>query len=261
MAILVFPVAPVAAFEEDGHRVVAQLMIPFLKSGAQEELKHLLGDEWQRELRLRAATVEADLLRPQNAHLKSLQLTLFNVDDKAFDPAVNCPQNACSVAAILESRLVLMQSNFTKLEKQAALTYLMHYMVEMHIPVNCGLVRDQGGQKIYLKNSDLQPVNLSWIWNYDLYRKQQKRWFTYAQELYRKTDEMNVDQWVESVSVPDWAFETHQVALKKVYPLAAQGRYSAELQMIGKKVLEQQLVKAAVRTATLLNEMFPAKNK
>ena len=237
--------------------MVAQLMIPFLKDGARAELQQLLGDNWQRDLVGRAASVEMELTRPKNKHLLPLQLTLFEFDDEGFDAERQCPNNACSVAAILESRLVLMQGNYTRFEKQTALTYLMHYMLQLHVPVNCGLKRDQGGQKIYLKDGDLKPVNLAWIWNHDLYRREQKRWFTFAQELYRRSKDLDVDAWAAPVSVGDWAFESHQIALESVYPQAVEGRYTAALRKAGQEVLETQLLKAAVRTAAVLNEIFP----
>jgi hypothetical protein len=247
---------PAQAFEENGHNMVAQLMMPFLKENAKAELERLYGEDWNRELISRAAMVQSELDRPKNKHLLPLQQTLFSEGDTAFDASLHCPNNACSVAAILESRQVLLRSNFPDADKRQAVLYLMHYMLQMHIPVNTGLKRDEGGRKIYLKDNDLQPVNFAWIWNHDLYRKQGKRWFSYAQELYREMQEMDTSQWVTSLSVEIWAFETHQVAVEEAYPHAAMGRYSANLINDGVVTLERQLMKAAFRTAALLNEAF-----
>jgi hypothetical protein len=244
------------AFEEGGHNMVAQLMVPFLNDGAKAELEHLFGANWSQEIISRAAMVQAELNRPKNQNLISLQQTLFELDDEMFDAAKHCPKNVCSVGAILESRQVLLKSGFAESDKRQAVFYFMHYVLQLHIPVNSGLMRDQGGLKIYLKDEALQPVNFAWIWNHDLYRRQGKRWFSYAQELYRTIKEQPTEEWIASLDPRDWAFETHTLALEQVYPAAAEGRYSANLINSGQEVLEMQLMKAAFRTASLMNEMF-----
>lgn len=254
--LLIGATIPAQAFEENGHNMVAQLMMPFLKDNAKAELERLYGEDWNRELISRAAMVQSELDRPKNKHLLPLQQTLFEEGDTAFDPARHCPNNACSVAAILESRQVLLRTNYSDPDKRQAILYLMHYMLQMHIPVNSGLMRDEGGRKIYLKDDELQPVNFAWIWNHDLYRRQGKRWFSYAQELYREIQEMNPSDWISTMSVEDWAFETHQIAVEEAYPHAAMGRYSADMMNDGIETLERQLMKAAYRTAALLNETF-----
>ncbi|TXR51480.1 S1/P1 nuclease [Reinekea thalattae] len=246
------------AFEQSGHQMVAQLMIPYLNSGAQAEMQRLLGDNWQRSLVRNAASVEAEMTRPSKPHLRALQFTLFDVDDEGFDPAKHCPNAVCSVGAILESEQVLQISSYSVREKREALQYLMHYTLELHIPMNSGLIRDEGGQKIFLDGESLQPINLSFIWNYDLYRRLDAHWFGFAQELYREMRAMeDLDSWVESDRPQDWAYETNRIAVEQAYPLAAEGRYSAELMNEGQKILELQLMKAAYRTAFLLNKMHP----
>lgn len=254
---LVFSVTSVQAFEESGHTMVAQLMVPFLEDGARDELQRLYGDDWSREIVSRAGLIQTETNRPKNQAMQPLQLTLFEEDDEGFDPAKHCPNNACSVGAVLESREVLMRSSFSDTDKRQAVLYLMHYMLQLHIPVNSGLVRDEGGRKIYLKDNDLQPVNLAWIWNHDLYRRENKRWFTYAQELYRDIKKESPKAWLKPMDVGAWAYESHEVAKAEVYPVAASGRYSAQVRRDGIKVLEQQLKKAAYRTAAVFNEMFP----
>ena len=249
--------SPAIAFEESGHNMVAQLMVPLLNDGTKAEMQRLFGATWQRDVVERASMIQTELSRPKNQPLAALQVTLFEIGATEFDAAKHCPKNACSVAAILESRQVLLKNTYVDADKRQALFYLMHYMVQLHIPINAGLVRDQGGQNIYLKDDALLPVNFAWIWNHDIYRLQGKRWFTYAQELSRVLEKANKSEWTTTLSVPDWAWESHQIALNQVYPLAAEGRYSANVKKAGKDIIETQLMKAAYRTAMLLNAMFP----
>lgn len=236
--------------------MVAQLMTMYLNDGAQAHLTELIGEDWQRQLIALAPRVEQEVTRAKNRPLQPLQQTLFSIEDTQFDAAKHCPNNACSVGAVLESRQVLLDSQYSNAKKRQALSYLMHYMVQLHSPINCGFERDLGGQKIYLKDADLKPVNLAWIWNYDLYRKFEERWFTLAQRHFREMEKMDLEPWVATLNPQDWAFESHLIARETVYELAVEGRYSAKLIKEGQKVVDTQLKKAAYRTAMLLNELW-----
>ncbi|MFQ3228842.1 MAG: hypothetical protein ACI9DO_000199 [Reinekea sp.] len=253
---LVAIASTVSAFEEQGHTMAAQLMTMYLNEGAKTYLTELIGEDWQRQVIALAPRVEQDVTRAKNRPYLPLQQTLFSIEDTEFEAAKHCPNNACSVGAVLESRQVLLESQYSNAKKRQALGFLMHYMVQLHSPINCGFERDMGGQKIYLKDSDLKPVNLAWIWNYDLYRKFEERWFTLAQRYYRDMEKIDLESWVETLSPQEWAFESHLIARETVYGLAVEGRYSAKLVREGQKVIETQLQKAAYRTAMLLNEMW-----
>lgn len=236
--------------------MVAQLTTFFIQENTAAELAILFGKNWSKDIVEQAAMAQVELGRPVNKHLLPLQLTLFEPDDVAFDHTKHCQNNLCSVAAILESREVLLSPNFSNSQKRQAVLYVMHYLLQLHIPLNSGLKRDMGGQNIYLKDGNLQPVNFSWAWNHDLYRRLEKRWFTYARELYRQFDEQPVAEWIVSMSIADWAFETHQLAINEVYPAALEGRYSAALVNSGQQLLEIQLMKAAYRTAAVFAEIY-----
>lgn len=257
VAALLLTVSPwLAAFEEQGHTMVAQLMVMYLDDNAKSRLEALLGADWQREIIAMAPRVEQEAARASNRSMQPLQYTLFSVDDTEFNPEQHCPNNACSVGAVLESRKVLQENQFSSAQKKKALGYIMHYIVQLHVPVNTGLKRDMGGQKIYIKDGDLKDVNLAWIWNYDLYRRFETRWFTLAQQYFREMKDMDLSPWSASLKPQDWAFESHLLAREHVYPIAAEGRYSAALIKQGQAILETQLQKAAYRTALLLNQTF-----
>ncbi len=236
--------------------MVAQLMIPFLTNDVELEMESLLGKGWQQELISRAPTISVELSRPSKKWALPLQLTLFELGDKQFDPEKHCVNNACSVGAALEARQVLLATNYTEVDKRKAVTALMHYVLQMHIPLNCGLKRDAGGKKIYLKGDDLQAVNFAWVWNVDLYRQLDERWFSQAQRLHKQSKKMDMTTWLDTLDPKIWAFETHQAALNEVYPLALGGRYSAEMLVKGQELLEIQLLKAAYRTAAMFIEIW-----
>lgn len=242
--------------EQEAHRAVAQLSLYYLDDNAKQQLAERLGARWQEEWVALAASVQPSLALPGNENLLPFQFTLFDETDTEFNVVNNCPNNRCSVAALLESKRVLMLDSFSNKDKTRALAYLLHYGLQIHNPINTGFKSDQGGQNTYLKDSELQPVNLAWIWNYDLYRRMNEHWFTLAQKLHRDIDSLQVQQWLVETDPVQWAFESHLVAREFVYPLAVEGRYSAKLSADGRHILRLQMQKAAVRIAGMVNEAF-----
>lgn len=241
---------------EDAHRVAAQLAMAYLSDPAKVAMQDLYGENWAQEVVNLSASVELSLSRPANAGLRPLQVTLFELNADGFSPENHCQQNACSVAAVLESREVLSRSSFSDFDKRQAVVYLLHYVLQLHVPVNAGLQRDEGGQKIYLKDNDLNAVNFAWIWNVDLYAKLNKRWFSLAQEWHRQIDDTMRTEWSATADPQDWVWETHQIALEQAYPMAAPGRYNAQFVKQGQALLIEQIQKAAVRSAALLNALY-----
>lgn len=239
-----------SAFNEQGHRLVVQLAELRLNDEAKAALEDLYGERWATDLVNLANWAE------EHAPAEDLRRVLFDADDEGFDAAKHCPRNRCVVGAILESRLVLIRNSYEKAEKRRAMQYLIHFMTDLHIPINAGLARDEAGQLIALKTSELVRVNLNWVWTQELYRELEAPVFATAQRYQREITEEEAQQWLSSMSPVDWAWETHQIAMEVAYPLAVRGEYDAAYRREAVPVLEIQLKKAAVRLAALLNAIY-----
>lgn len=244
------------AMTPDAHRTVAQLSIHYLDANAQEWLSDILGERWKEEWVAQSVAVELALVQPVNEHLIPFQVTLFDVTDTGFNVTKNCPNNRCSVAAVLESQRVLLLDNFSQKDKVTALSYILHYGVQLHNPIHNGFIADQGGQTIQLKDSELESINLAKVWDEDLYQQFAEHWFTLAQKFRRDITEIQAQQWLTETDPVMWAFESHLLARESVYPLAEEGRFSAQLRAEGQVILKSQLQKAAVRMAGLVNKLM-----
>lgn len=229
---------------------MVQLATLRLNDGARAALEDLYGPRWQVDL------VNLANWAHDHAPSEELRTVLFDADDTGFDAAKHCPRNRCVVGAILESRTVLIRNSFEKSDKRRAMQYLIHFMTDMHVPINAGLKRDNAGHLIALKTSELERVNLNWIWTEALYREFESPVFAMAQQYQREITEEEAQEWLSSMSVVDWAWETHQIAMDVAYPLAVRGEYDAAYRSEAEPVLEMQLKKAAVRLAALLNELY-----
>lgn len=221
-----------------------------LNDEAKAALEDLYGPRWPVDL------VNLSIWAEEHAPADDLRTVLFDAGDEGFDAAKHCPRNRCVVGAILESRTVLLRNSFEKADKRRAMQYLIHFITDLHIPVNAGLRRDEGGHLIALKTSELVRVNLNWVWTQELYRELDAPVFATAQRYQREITEEQAQQWLSSLSPVDWAWETHQIAMEVAYPLAVRGEYDAAYRREALPVLEEQLKKAAVRLAGLLNALY-----
>ena len=213
-------------------------------------MTQLYNPQWDRELIQHSDW--ADIIRPS----VQLRTVLFTREDSAFDAAKHCPKNACVVGAIMESRYVLTHEGFSDEQRRQAVQFMMHFITDLHIPVNAGLREDYGGRRIRLETSELDPVNLSEIWNDKLYPRLPGSWFDQAQRFQRALTPEQVKAWTATLSPVDWAWETHRIALEQAYPMAERRQYDAGFVREALPLLEQQMMKAGIRLAALLNDVF-----
>lgn len=238
------------ALNEAAHQAVLQLAIMQLEEDAREQLAQWYGPQWQRELIALASWAEQARPEPR------LRKVLFAEGATAFDLVDNCPQNQCVVAAILESQRVLEDDSFSVNRRREAVQYLMHFITELHVPVNAGRLSDDGGRGLTLTTSDLRDVSLDQVWNEDLYSRVDDSWFVQAQRLRRRLPELPADRWQASMNPIDWALETHQLSLETAYEFAGRGEYDAAYRQAAMPVLERQMIKASVRLAAMLNSLL-----
>lgn len=243
------------AFNADGHRLVVQLAQYRLDDNARGELSRLYGEQWQRELIRLADWAHEEKPEPV------WRTVLFDADQTGFDPARQCPNNRCVVGAVLESQYVLTNPSFSQEAKREAVQYLMHFMADLHIPINAGLRQDRAGRDISLLTSNLRRIDLHHVWNEQLFQEIEETWFTRAQRYRRRLDEADAQRWIQPLSPVEWALESNRLAVEVAYPLAERGQYDAIYVHRALPVLEEQLMKAGVRLAGLLNAAFTANEK
>jgi hypothetical protein len=258
LGLLVGLSAQSLAYDRDGHRVVAMISFSYLNDAAKQELERLLGSNYRQEWIGSSYWAAEESEKVGNEWMQALHRVWFDPEDQGFDQDKHCPRNRCVVGAILESRHVLEQNGYSQQEKRQAFKFLLHFVADIHQPTNCGFRRDQSGQKIWLKSPDLTNVNLHWIWQTAMLKKQEKRWSTLAIELVRDMPQDEVVMWTENLDPVAWAWECHQIARETAYLLALDKKWGNQYYKEAWPVYEQQLQKAGIRLATMINEIYPS---
>ena len=255
--ILMFPVYSFA-FDEDGHRVIAQISLSYLSKDAKKRLTAIFGENYQ-QLFLEAPDYIA--IKEQNLDskwMKNLHFVFFKQGDESFIPEQHCPSNQCSVAAVLESRVVLQKAKYSITQKKQALRYMVYYIGDIHMPMNAGYTVDRSGNKIQLQKNDLSFVSLNWAWNKGLMLEKQQKWFALSGIYRREIEREQIQQWNELKGPVEWIMESHELAQKYGYSLAQSKKYDSAFIKQATPIFDEQIKKAAIRLATMLNQLYSA---
>ena len=185
-----------------------------------------------------------------------------------FDKSISmyCPDGNCIVGALERYRDILRHSH-DDAERRAALLFIVHFMGDIHQPLHCAeRACDRGGNSERVNGSK----TLHQVWDSDLVEKAMAD--VPVTELSSRIDAVKARRWADA-SIPDIAWESHALAAKRVYhgiPFEDFCRdpkvvfpptlLTAKYEKAGERTVREQLLKAGVRLAALLNLAFDPPN-
>ncbi|MCJ8314669.1 MAG: S1/P1 nuclease [Saccharospirillaceae bacterium] len=255
--VLILPFASYG-YDADGHRIIAQISLSYLSKDAKKRLSGIFGENYQ-QLFLEAP--DYIKIKEQNLDskwMKNLHFVFFKQGDEVFIPEQHCPNNQCSVAAVLESRVILQKAKYSLTQKRQALRYMVYYIGDIHMPMNNGFLVDRSGNKIQLQKNDLSYVSLNWAWNKGLMIEKQQKWFALSGAYRRGIEREQIQLWNQKKEPVEWVMESHQIAKDIGYNLAQSKKYDSAFIKKAMPIYDEQLKKAAVRLSTMLNQLYSA---
>jgi nuclease S1 len=211
---------------------------------------------------IEAASWADNVRNQQNApwHYVNIQITASQ-----YDAARDCPKDQCVIGQIERFRKALANPATDFKKRQKALKYLIHFVGDLHQPLHAGDNHDRGGNDVQVEflgqtinpyNS--KPWNLHAVWDSGILEEHDRDAHHYAERLnvWLKSQPEGVFQ---DGSVADWAMESHQIAKEHVYMLPDNRKLGEGYYRANAPVVDQQLAKAGVRLAQLLNEAISKK--
>jgi len=208
-----------------------------------------------------------------------------------------CPSpTGCIVSAIAEQLAVFRKGGGERRHAGEALMLVIHLVADLHQPLHCATNGDAGGNCVPITYFSLAPQlprdrpdddvyqpNLHAVWDTSVIRRivghRSSRWFA---DFLQRRFAAQMPAWQRMpIDVEAWAWESHQVAEQTAYgrlPVAipiASPRRGAECRQVSQKmlalherlgrryqdaatpVIEEQLAKAGVRLAMVLNHVWP----
>ena len=174
------------AFGPFGTALVAELAQRQLTPQAKAEADRLLGLIQQREFAVVAnwaGNLDKD---PQTQALwqktRDERFVKYGSDDCLFQPARDCADGVCAVAAIERNRATLSDPAAPDQARIAALLFLMHHVADAHSPLNNSFKNDQGGYD-YAVTVAGKKSNLRQVWDEFLLAFRQQPLKAYADRL------------------------------------------------------------------------------
>ncbi|HXX73512.1 MAG TPA: S1/P1 nuclease [Nitrospiraceae bacterium] len=246
------------AWSREGHEIVAMIAEPRLHPDVRDSVGALL----EGPTFIKAASWADKVRNQQTAPWHYVNIDLM---DTEYDAARDCPQDECVIGQIERFRRVLAKADADTQKRQKALKYLIHLVGDLHQPLHVANNNDRGGNEVQVEfigetidPYSRKPWNLHAVWDSGILevRDRDPRRVVKRLNAWLNTQPKGA---FEDGSVVDWAMESHQIAKDHAYVLPEDRRLSEDYYRANVPVVDQQLAKAAVRLAKLLNDALEKK--
>jgi hypothetical protein len=258
------------AWGDKGHRIIALIATDRLSPGARQAVAELLG----RDETLDSVAGWADKIRVRGKDTAKLHRVDIPLERSYYDASRDCPGEDCVIAAV-EQQIRILRERSSGSDRNEALRLLIHLIGDLHQPFHVTTnsrqsvegADDDGANKVKVISLRGRPMSLHAFWDDELvnYAIGDSQLEYYAAELAMRAKRGNQSS---QGSVTDWAIETHRLAWGAYVPTAdnyfmlADGK-PWELKEYyydkNRQVMETQLIRAGVRLAKTLNDLFGGK--
>jgi hypothetical protein len=235
-----------------------------LTNAAKQEISDLLDAETDpRVTSLRDAAIWPDLIkgdRPETKpwHFVDIPISGRNQPNNEYNQTLDCADLECIVPKIAEFRAVLKDSNASLEARLEAMKFITHFIGDLHQPLHVADNHDKGGNDVKVKFFG-KSMNLHSLWDSGIIDHAGLDEDTFASELIDNIDPTKIAS-IQAGSVIDWTNVNHALAKPHVYKLPG-----GDVPKLGQKyydlnadTVDEQLTKAGLRLARILNESFPS---
>lgn len=233
---------------QTGHRVVGEIATHYLNKKAKKALSKLLD-----EASLAYVSTYSDEIKSDHNFDDYNPWHYINMPlDADYDPS-KASEKGDLFQGIQKCISVLKDQRSSKEDKQFHLKLLVHFMGDLHQPMHVGREEDRGGNDIRLKWFG-RNTNLHTIWDtniIDYFNMSYTEWASNFPSLNWEQQKS-----LQEGSLASWIEESQDLA-GTIYHATKEGtdlRY--EYTYVYKETLRTQLLKAGVRLAGILNEIF-----
>lgn len=230
-----------------GHRAVGQVAENHLTAKTRRAVAKLLDDatladvsDWADEIRYLPEWKKADPW-----HYISID------DTETLMSTVRNPAGDV-VEAIGRMQATLRDPKASAEERAVALKFLVHFVADIHQPLHVGRRADAGGNKIEVTMNGVK-TNLHWLWDGILINDMGLSYTELARAIDHTTP-AQVRTWQAS-SVADWANDSF-VLRPRVYEIPEDGKLNYIYGFAHRAIVREQLLKAGIRLAGVLNSIF-----
>ena len=147
----------------------------------------------------------------------------------------------------------LEKDNLSDEKEREYLYYLIHMIGDAHQPMHMGRPQDLGGNKISVKWFG-QPTNIHAVWDSKLVDFEKYSYTEYAEVL--NVSSKHFKKNIQKGDFADWCYDTH-VLCNEIYDnIVVDQNLRYEYHYKYKQVVEDQMMKAGLRLAKILNTIY-----
>lgn len=238
------------AWSGPGHRIIAALSWSLLTPEAQAQSRALL-----RGKTFVSVAGWADYIREKRPETASFHMVNIPLGTSGYDPVRDESRGPSIITAIASFQRMIGDTQLPEIERREALKYLIHFVGDIHQPLHCSSNNDRGGNETMLHWSGKTP-NLHHFWDYEMVAQSGLNELQYVARLKERL--LREDrQALATGTLIDWAHESFREAASTAYQLPLGNVINAAYIDEHLPLVETKLLKAGVRLARLLNEIWP----
>ncbi len=235
-----------------GHRIVGQIAESYLSPKARIEIQKILGNESMAIISNWADFIKSDSEYQYiyNWHFIDMDSGLTKTQLQAYlqqDTVTDLFTKTNFLIKELKNRQLAMDKKYMYLK------LLIHFVGDIHQPFHVGRHKDLGGNKIKLTWFST-PTNLHAMWDEQLINFQQLSYTEYTTAINHTTAKQRLAWQKQPIS--EWIIESYQIAQSLYSKVAPDQKLSYRYNYDNIKILDERLLKAGVRLAGVLNELF-----
>jgi hypothetical protein len=236
-----------------GHRIVGEIAESYLTSKARKAIKEILGDE-----SLAIASNWADFIKSDSTYNYLSPWHYINLKSGlSHDQVISILSPDTGINLYSKLNFVISELKNKSLEKEKKVLYLrllIHFVGDLHQPLHVGRPEDLGGNRIRVLWFN-DSTNLHSLWDERLLEFQKLSYTEFANAINHTTKKLRAS-W-QNEPIIEWFYESYQLA-ENIYGEINRPNqrlsYRYNFDHIG--TINQQLLKAGVRLAGILNEIF-----
>jgi hypothetical protein len=232
---------------QTGHRTTGHVAGQYLTSKAAAEVERVLGNE-----SLAEASTWMDEVRSDDAYDFMAPWHYVTIPEGETYETVEKAEGGDIIWALEKVVKELKEGKLTPKQEVENLKILIHLVGDLHQPLHVGNGTDRGGNDVRLQwfwsNSNLHRV-----WDSEMIDDKQLS-YTELSDFVNHPTEKQINEW-QSTAIRDWAYES-QALLTQAYDFPEDKELSYEYSYKNWDTVEQRLVKAGVRMAGLINEIY-----
>jgi hypothetical protein len=236
------------AWGPDGHRIICEIAERHLLPRTREIIHKNFNIE-----KLTLVANWADAVKKSSHPPDVRHYTNIEEGSLTYDQTRDCPDKKCVTEKIREYERILSNKRLFYFDRKDALKLLVHLVGDIHQPMHLGNLVDRGGNEIKVVVNG-EETNLHKLWDSGLIFHEDDSLIQYAKKLDSRTTVEEISLWIKTY-VEDWSNESRELILKYGYPLIVDenGSVSEEYIARGRLIVEEQLRRAGVRLAHILN--------